>query len=46
LKGGPEEAYALLDRRPLYRWILQPLDAFGRSTPLAARRTRVDRDIA
>lgn len=25
------EAYALLDRRPLYRWILQPLDAFGRA---------------
>jgi hypothetical protein len=34
------EAYALLDRRPLYRWIC------SRSTPLAARRTRVDRDIA
>lgn len=25
------EAYALLDRRPLYRWILQPLDAFSRA---------------
>ena len=25
------EAYALLDRRPLYRWILEPLDAFGRA---------------
>ena len=25
------EAYALLDRRPLYQWILQPVYAFGRA---------------